>query len=498
MSDRTITPTQDVTVATEADHQEMPRAPDTYGPRWFNYNAFSDDDIASEFGVALAKLEELLYAVYGALPDYANDELWYHRANPRALWPEQKTTWVGYGPVQERYDYHQYPATGYVTGLALHSDQQIGARVPIRSRSGDPQLQYVMAEHEPEFGRGTVERDYSASPHDPPNDQAVEVRWSPPPGTSVESATLRTNRGSHTMTEDNGTWRAAADAEDQGTWVGWYIEGSVDRGGDLPETIYEPKTPTGVDPTYRTPPSDEHERLTDSAYTWVSFTHTLGPYAYGLPEQITRLGDTESSPPGLKKSTETWEFDKFENIQCAHVNLARFALDQLGRDLQHSPHQRGNDENCCFNMPIKWRWSGSNVPWQYVGGGKGGTSEVQPLHNLEENAGSGAARRSWRGMPMLFKDDPFESGWPVNFSYGGDESWGAPYADVWSDVEVRDEYHVGLMYDAGLKAGLQPGDAIDRTHLLEIIAAVDYLITKGCWRTATIHSARMSPMTAFG
>ncbi|MCP4593906.1 MAG: hypothetical protein GY842_24490, partial [bacterium] len=47
-------------------------------------------------------------------------------------------------------------------------------------------------------------------------------------------------------------------------------------------------------------------------------------------------------------------------------------------------------------------------------------------------------------------------------------------------------------------AGLQPGDAIDRTHLLEIIAAVDYLITKGCWRTATIHSARMSPMTAFG
>ena len=496
MTDYTKNPEQDVAFGTESDRTESHKDLSVNAPDWFNRKEYDDDDVVSDFADAMLKLEELVYAIYGGIPDYTDDTPWYERDNPRCLWPEQMTTNRLYDPYAEKYDYHQYPATGCVTNLGYTTDQQIGAPVPIRTRSGDPRLQYAMATHESMFAEGSVERDSSIDPFDPAND-TVEVRWTPSASVNPTTVTLKTSVADYAMSKTGDTWKATIPAQDQGDVIHWYIELVNDEGD--PVTYYEPKNPAGGAPAQRTPPDDPHDRLSDARYTYVSYEHDIGPYGYGFPELIERLGGPDDDPPGLRKGTETWKFDSMEDIQIYHINAARFLLDAIGRDTEHSPLARGDPENCCVFMPIYWRWTGTNKHWQYEAGGKGGTSEVSPLHGLDDDDGDEAARRSWRGLPMLFKeDDPFNEGWTANFEYGSDESWLTVYDDVWSDQVIKDGETPGYLYDSGRHAGLQPGDCIDVVHLKEIIAAVDYLIDNGVWRTEEIHSSWMSPMTAHG
>lgn len=66
-------------------------------------------------------------------------------------------------------------------------------------------------------------------------------------------------------------------------------------------------------------------------------------------------------------------------------------------------------------MPIRFRWSGSNVHPHYMTGGKGlvggATPDPRPLHNhpshkppVGDTWGSAAARKTWRGINMLYAE----------------------------------------------------------------------------------------------
>lgn len=68
-------------------------------------------------------------------------------------------------------------------------------------------------------------------------------------------------------------------------------------------------------------------------------------------------------------------------------------------------------------MPIRFRWSGSNIHPHYKTGGKGlvggPTPDPRPLHNHPnhepgqgESWGNSGARKTWRGINMLYADAP--------------------------------------------------------------------------------------------
>ena len=457
--------------------------------------------MVAEFAEAMMKLEELIYVVYGSVPDYENGVEWYNRDNPRCLWPDQTSRFEGFNPHRYHYDWFQYATAGWAQAESSGFDENLGVAAPFRTRSGDPAFQYALAQHEAMFPAGSVERDDGSAVHDPTDEDAIEVRWTPPasPVVDIVSVTLKTNVGNYTMTDTAGVWKATIPAQDQDDVVYWYIH-LVAREGELDVDYYEPTNPAGGAPVQRTPPDDPHDRQNDAQYTYVVFEHIAGIYSRGFPEMITRLGGPHDDPPGLMKTTDPWQFDKLEDIQPFHINAARFLLDSLGDVLQHSPHLRGTPEACCWDMHIRWRWTGSNVHPQYRSGGKGGTDDIHPLHNspTENAAGSPAARRTWRGMPSVYKDDPFGAGWPSNAEFGGNESWLTVYREVFSDDPNPLDTTPGRFWDRGHDAGLQPGDVIAIEHLKEIIAAVNYLINNGAWVTEAQHSAPMTPWTAWG
>ncbi len=132
-------------------------------------------------------------------------------------------------------------------------------------------------------------------------------------------------------------------------------------------------------------------------------------------------GDAHATHGGVdvRRGTDYYQFDGSETIQSELINMARFALSWFGGDcctgeydtcaetddrsdvFHHNPRFRGGDHGlCCVPMRIKFRWSGSNVHPHYMTGGKAGPLDSRPLHNRDDQAGSQAARKTWRGINM--------------------------------------------------------------------------------------------------
>ncbi len=209
----------------------------------------------------------------------------------------------------------------------------------------------------------------------------------------------------------------------------------------------------------------------------------------------------------VRHGTDYFECDGGETLQPALVSMVRWVLSWLGGDcctdeydtcaetddrcdaFHHNPRFRGGDDGlCCVPMPIRFRWSGSNQHPHYRTGGKAGGLDTQPLHSREEDAGSQAARKTWRGINMLYThadhfDNPF---------YGGGYSWGtAPGTFVLMYMPNHDPFaKVWAKYP---EWGLRPGDVIEAVHIQELVDAVDYLVDKGVWTTIGICTRKRTP-----
>ena len=224
-------------------------------------------------------------------------------------------------------------------------------------------------------------------------------------------------------------------------------------------------------------------RAEDQQYTYKTFSH-WNPYPHGLPElwSYCRM---------CQEGTDGYTFAGDETIQPELINLARFVLSYIGSRYNHSPKNRAQVPRCCFDMPIRFRWSGS-APWPlYVGGGKDATAHIHPLHNLDDGAdlGSALARMSWRGAGKL---------WPSNPEYGPGESWlPIPEQLGIERFAFKDRYSCKV-YWSGRDRGLRVGDVIEAAHLEEIIAAIDYLIDEGLWRKQPIKSRVATPTWEIG
>jgi hypothetical protein len=242
--------------------------------------------------------------------------------------------------------------------------------------------------------------------------------------------------------------------------------------------------------------SSVEQRHVDDAYYFVFYSH-YNPYASGLPEL---LDENAPGTPGnwLRRGSDSYEFGSSENIQPGLINLARFVLDHIGARVQHHPSGRGDPELCCQSLPIVWRWSGANTPDLYRGGGKGGTAGSSPLHNhpAHGDAGSSDARKSWRGIEMAWQNAADVPGFfPDNWYYGDTESW-----LTWEDRLTLDPDPLNPPFEAIIRdyggRGLRAGDAIDPVFLLEIIDAVDYLISNGLVVQVPIHTAPRTPSSS--
>jgi hypothetical protein len=340
-----------------------------------------------------------------------------------------------------------------------------------------------------------------------PDSEDVVVRYVPPAAVmSIEWLAVITSHDLYPMTEvEPGVWEATTPARTQGEHGWWFLLGNFNG---QPQLRHDPFI--GVDaqgdelePVRRGAISDpEHigtsieQRHADDAYYFVFYSH-YNPYASGLPEL---LDENAPGTPGswLRRGTDSYEFDSSENIQPGLINLARFVLDHIGARVQHHPSGRGDPELCCQSMPIVWRWSGANTPDLYRGGGKGGTAGSSPLHNhpAHGDAGSSDARKSWRGIEMAWQNAGDVPGFfPDNWYYGDNESW-----LTWEDRLTLDPDPLNPPFEAIIRdyggRGLRAGDAIDPVFLLEIIDAVDYLISNGLVVQVPIHTAPRTPLSS--
>jgi hypothetical protein len=398
--------------------------------------------------------------------------------------------------------------------------EDAGRRV---GRQAVPRVQFKRSQHSQYFPLGSVER-YCGAPggtghqvHDPastfqpftpwPDSEDVVVRYVPPAAVmSIEWLAVITSHDLYPMTEvEPGVWEATTPARTQGEHGWWFLLGNFNG---QPQLRHDPFI--GVDaqgdelePVRRGAISDpEHigtsieQRHADDAYYFVFYSH-YNPYASGLPEL---LDENAPGTPGswLRRGTDSYEFDSSENIQPGLINLARFVLDHIGARVQHHPSGRGDPELCCQSMPIVWRWSGANTPDLYRGGGKGGTAGSSPLHNhpAHGDAGSSDARKSWRGIEMAWQNAGDVPGFfPDNWYYGDNESW-----LTWEDRLTLDPDPLNPPFEAIIRdyggRGLRAGDAIDPVFLLEIIDAVDYLISNGLVVQVPIHTAPRTPLSS--
>ncbi len=458
------------------------------------------------FKHALEQLERLCYAVYGARPLQYNPTYidWDQRLHPRCLWgPEQwKEIWCGGLPpphCDERYfEFKEYGALGdNTTGIATPV-------VPSKSRSGDPMLQFldeVTRTHvRAYFPVGSVARtgtqsgyagnethdpkgtgDFGGDPanigHDGPihfDGDPVVVSWAPPAGAewvpAIDSVKLRyrvlpaSSFEEVSMTDSGGVWSGTIPAQDHGSEVEWYIELEIHPPVDPWYTVYEPG---GL----QTPPTS------GTYYRYVAFTH-WSPYPYGLPELWSRCA----------KGTDRYEFAPDETIQPGLINLARFILDTIGRRFNHNPKSRPEPPECCFDMRIKWRWSGS-APWPHLVGGGKDADFHSPLHNLDDpQASNSLARRSWRGA-----DHWYANSFEQNYGYGLGASWlSIPERltlERWDAVDPD----ACAVYFKGEERGMREGDVIEAAHIEEIIQAVDYLVKQGLWELRPIKRRMITP-----
>jgi hypothetical protein len=285
---------------------------------------------------------------------------------------------------------------------------------------------------------------------------AVVVSWTVPAAyeDTVDSATLCYNGNAVAMAETSpgsNVWQGTVPAQSHDTIVRWYIR-----------VVF---TPLDADEYTLYEPGDTSAPASSNQYSYVAYTH-WSPYPYGLPELWSDCA----------KGTDRYEFTADENIQPALINLARFTLDYIGERFYHTPKNRQDVPECCLEIPIKWRWSGS-APWPHlVEGGKDTDDYRSPLHNLSDVEGASVlARRSWRGT---------ERNWVSeydNYVYGEGASWLAPPDQVEIELWSSHDANACSVYWDGADRGLREGDVIERAHIEEIIDAVGYLINYGLW-----------------
>jgi len=456
--------------------------------------------IGAAYKLAMERLERLCFVAWGSRPlSYSPFKDWYHRLNTRCLW--QAEQWA-----QHKCDdneaclrwYWEFYETGAL-GTSWNGKMPV-PRMPIRSRSGDPMLQYLddtMRTHDRTyFPAGSVTRsngdarpqsDYQGRPtFDPCGDgdfggdpaqigtdgpihidaDAVTVTHVVPsalPGT-VTSATLhyRVGASETTLTMQQApakTWKATIPGMTHNTLVHWWLE-----------ITYQPLSGPSV---------TRSEPATGDPYSFRFFSH-WNPFPNGLPELWSKC----------KKGTDSYAFAGDETIQFEQVTQARWVLDRLGEQFYHSPHVRSQMPNCCREQHVVFRWSGSNRWPHYLDGGKAGTTPgswpIEPLHNLSPDSpvGSLLARQSWRGVDLL---------WPENPKYGEGVSWGSPPGRLLLSPPKYSGDIGCKIYNALGGRGLQVGDVISETHLLEIIAAVDYFVRYGLWVKTPIRRRAMTP-----
>ena len=512
MTEHVITHTDERLRYTTTSHQNEYYHEPGAGLCWRD---FEDQTLGPRFKQAMIRLECLMYAIFGARPDYDSgptDGLWYKRIHPRCMW----------GPEQWKYttymlSAHETPETGGYKETAAFGDMWWGDPpvIPKRSRSGDPNEQFARGNHWREvFPLGSVARSAGAVADDPQSTtynavlpaEDVRITWTPPEGVTATLVQLYTNVGGpYTMVWDagNGYYYRDIAAQAQDVEVRWYIRALTMYEGSS-QMVYDPYGATPLDaPTMRAAPEHPHQRLADSAYTYVQFSH-YNFYGSGLPEYL-HWWDQE-----YRKNLDTWEFTPDENVDPRLINLCRFVLDWLGQRIYHSPHQRASgsaaNSACCFLMHMKWYWTGGNVPGHYVHGGKGGTGYIYPLTarpaeepDTFDPLPSTAARRTWRGVPRVFEeDDYYDNPW-----YGGNESWLSEperfYAEYGPDYPPTEDYGHHFWLDAGRETrGLRPGDVIDAAHVEEIIAAIDHLVRYGVWQKTSYCSHPLTPGTFQG
>jgi len=515
-----------------------------------------EDTLGGKFALALEQLEGLLYAVFGSRPGAYNMSgtwrkcQWYDRVHPRCLWgPEmwERQIITGQTGCNESGNCYEYKTTGKeyaALGENPPCCPMPKPSVPIRSRSGDPARQYERGVHDRTyFPLGSVERDYSTGDYDPEgsgwfgatqpgrNDagtelwlatangytqkagEAVKFYWTKPGAVATPTSVtlyyqLKAPGGAWgtwqtaAMTLPGGKYEAQLSAQQHGTECRWYVKYYYD--GDPDVTKYEP----GGDAA----PADA------DAYYLQWFTH-FNPYANGLPEMLDSYGGVN-----VRHGTDYYQFDGSEVVQPELLNMVRWVLSWLGGDcctgeyetcaetdhrceaFHHNPRFRGGDQGiCCVPMPIRFRWSGSNVHPHYVTGGKGlvggDTPDPRPLHNHPQHVpdegdtwGSEAARKTWRGINMLYAGDGTTFDNPY---YGGGYSWGtAP--GTFKLLYEPDYATYAAVFAKYPTWGLRPGDVIEAVHLQEIIDAVAYLIDNGVWTTDPIKTCKKKPDAYLG
>jgi hypothetical protein len=471
----------------------------------------SPDDLAERFKTALTKLEGLIYAVCGAIPASYEDALqWWHNDNPRCLWPDQRF----YRPEQHdppAIDLHErfyYLETGQ-DGTILHRD---GTGLSIGdtgyfdwSRSGTQRQQWIVSgPHSSWFPFGSIVRTPAGTCDDPEPDEDVTITWTVPTAKSlitVTSATLTYYDGSSppgqlAMVKVDNTWSATIPGAANETVIRWFISIVVDL-----VTICDPHGETEEDEPSLVLPADEDPdswpgnrllaKAAGTSYYYEHFAHSGQVYAF--PELLWEYFDI----PELRKSTGTWQFRPWTTIRPGLINLCRWLCDWFGDHFSHDPDVRKYKRTCCDNAPIRFRWTGANVPHHYREGGKAG---VFPVHDQEDDAGDAIARRTWRGQEVPFDYSPNFAAGERSMRYANDESWRAPATESeWTAINSDSDLDFpGGFFHGGYKRGLRTGDRIDRVHLEEIISAVDYLCTNGVWAKREIVTCKRTPEGDYG
>jgi len=549
MAAHTITSFEQVKWATTSHREARHGTP--YRLRWADIvqpDLPAEQRLGARFRMAMIRLEELLNAIHGVRSNYdleGDERYGYKRGHPRCLWgPEQWKSSLDmeyYWQFSSRTafdDYYEYPCFGALAYGGGHPE------VPIRSRSGDQQLQYLLAAHDTaRFPRGSVWRTsgYEVGDHRatlPPTRPAgwpannwpptgwpltseyIEVYYLPPAGTGLvkdsvklhyriaDGVTVTVSMLRDEFAEPAEPFRASVPAQLHGKLLKWFVRASFTVGEDE-VVVTDPSPPAGATfPLWTDPPADEHDRGPHAVYTCLWFTH-WNYYGRGLPD--FSFWHYEAPTPDCplvrwRHGTDEYLFDGSEEIQPALINMCRFVLDWLGRRFHHNPRMRGHPDACCFLMPIKFYWLGSAPAGEYVQGGKWGAVDdmlqpteipLHPLHNhpLEPGVLNAGARRSWRGIPMVYKDAAYYD----NFMYGCNESW-LPHPEL-LEPEVTDTENpegMGHHFESGVNRGLREGDVIDPIHLEEIIAAVDYFVDYGVWTTVPYCSRKLTPGTFLG
>jgi hypothetical protein len=496
----------------------------------------------------MMQLEALMYAAYGSkAKSYALGLQWWLADDPRCMWGE----FIGYNRNYKPYNkYAEYPwqtaargsycldylseghtsepDTGYVDWARSVPLDWAQARFPAgRNTDFFPEFVVINDEKKP-----VLERTIFANNHgDPLKTEDVEVIYHAPAAmrANIETVTLHTRTvsmdgggatdGTISMVLDGDDYKAtiAHPASDR-TFCSFYVrvhlndESNVyDPPGLNGETLDPSAAPDHVaytdlvrDGFHRLDDVPEmHEELGRLGY-YVAWLEHKAPYEHGLPELLWKHYEEHEDPrAAMRRCTGIWRFEKWSDIKPGLINVARWCLDKLGDDYQHSPEDRGEAPACCIDMPIKWRWTGGAAP-PHFHDGKPYWSE--PLSNHPQDIPperNESATKSWRGVSMLpfcFERNPANGGSPGWF-YGRSESWRAkPTTAEFLSRRTALEPDIeppGWFILAGRDAGLRKTDRVSVAHVMEVCGATGYLLSKGLWWVRAVETCKRTPTHSY-